>query len=436
MNKTLPAKLGACSLTAGAVVVAAPMVAEAGLQVYDYRDSILAPRVEYFQYDQALIVLNVKTGDFQYVYEVGHIADGVNEVERYDQDGFVDNNLIPESYKTEGTVWFTHRDVKVPTKATGDAVVFETFNGGAAGQLDADGTVFSPQRVPGSPPATWSPHDWYWADQTYDDDGDPGTADINATLPYPADLDLGEPTPNVAVDGSRSFNDASPTGYTGAVTSGFGGSGHGSGSPFGVSPSTGTVGFKLEEADGTHYGWVAFRHNGDRVHQWIHGWAYQTTPGAPAPLIWQSDEGILGDFNGDGEVTPDDIDLLCDNLGDAAYDLDGDGDADEDDMVFLIQELVELTDGSGRTGTEVGDFNLDGLINATDLATMNANFGSAGMLYQNGNANCDDLINATDLAILAANFGYVAPAGAVPEPITLSLLAVGAGGVLANRRRR
>jgi probable HAF family extracellular repeat protein len=144
---------------------------------------------------------------------------------------------------------------------------------------------------------------------------------------------------------------------------------------------------------------------------------------------------VSADFDDDGDVDTDDIDILCNHLGDSAYDLDGDGDADEDDMVFLIENLVELTDGSGRIGTQVGDFNLDGLINATDLAIMNPNFGLGAMLYGNGNGNCDDLINATDLAILAANFGYAAPTGTVPEPTTMGLLALGGLALLKRRQK-
>ena len=142
----------------------------------------------------------------------------------------------------------------------------------------------------------------------------------------------------------------------------------------------------------------------------------------------------IGDFDRDGDVDADDIDLLCENIGGPAYDLDGDLDADEDDFVHLVENLVELQDGSGRVGTAMGDFNLDGLVNATDLAIMKAAFGTWPRGWADGNANCDDIIDATDLAILAANFGFEAPTGAVPEPTTLGLLALGGLALLKRRK--
>ncbi|HDZ20831.1 hypothetical protein LCGC14_0366660 [marine sediment metagenome] len=148
---------------------------------------------------------------------------------------------------------------------------------------------------------------------------------------------------------------------------------------------------------------------------------------------------LPGDFDGDGDVDADDIDLMAGYIRTsvpptgADYDVDGDGDVDEDDMIYHVENLVELTDGSGRIGTQRGDFNLDGVVNATDLAIMKANFGSSGVGYAAGNTNYDVVINATDLALLKATFGYVAPAGAVPEPVTISLLALGGLGVLRRR---
>ena len=150
-----------------------------------------------------------------------------------------------------------------------------------------------------------------------------------------------------------------------------------------------------------------------------------------------------GDFDGDGDVDADDIDELCDNMGSAnpAYDLDDgsgtgtpDGVVDANDFLYEIEHLVELSDGV-RVGTKAGDFNLDGLVNATDLAIMNPSFGFSGVDYAAGNANCDDVVNATDLAILDVNFGYVAPAGSVPEPVTVSLLCIGGLAILRRRSR-
>jgi len=140
-----------------------------------------------------------------------------------------------------------------------------------------------------------------------------------------------------------------------------------------------------------------------------------------------------GDFDGDGDVDADDVDVLCANFGDAAYDLDGDGDCDEDDMIYLVETYVEWDSGAALgTGTFRGDFNLDGEVNGTDLSVMNVGFGTPSG-YAAGNANGDTNINGTDLSILAGSFGNIATA-AVPEPATMGLLSL--GGLVALRRRR
>ena len=148
------------------------------------------------------------------------------------------------------------------------------------------------------------------------------------------------------------------------------------------------------------------------------------------------DPPVPGDFDGDDDVDADDIDILCANMGGdvGTYDMDGDLDVDEDDLIYHVENLVELQDGSGRVGTKRGDFNLDGFVNATDLAIMQPSFGLGPKLYADGNANCDTVVNGTDLAILAANIGFAAPTGAVPEPLTLGLLGLGSVALLRRRK--
>jgi len=148
---------------------------------------------------------------------------------------------------------------------------------------------------------------------------------------------------------------------------------------------------------------------------------------------------LPGDFDNDGDIDADDVDILCANMGSAnldEYDLDQSGTVDEDDMVYLIQNLVDIdTNGDGTpdgNGTYRGDFNLDGVVNATDLQIMKAGFGLSGLGYAAGNANCDTVVNATDLQILKTSFGL--SASAVPEPLTMGLLAVGGAALLRRRR--
>ena len=157
----------------------------------------------------------------------------------------------------------------------------------------------------------------------------------------------------------------------------------------------------------------------------------------PATVFNLPDGGIPGDFDGDDDIDADDVDILCANMGGdpATYDLDGDGDVDEDDMIFLVEDLIEYdTNGDGTpdgNGTYRGDFNLDGVVNATDLQIMKGSFGSSGVGYASGNANCDTVVNATDLQILKDAFG--SSASAVPEPLTVGLLALGGAALLKRR---
>ena len=64
----------------------------------------------------------------------------------------------------------------------------------------------------------------------------------------------------------------------------------------------------------------------------------------------------------------------------------------------------------------------------------NAFMAKARLTGRTGDVNGDGVVSAGDYASVQANFGNVAPAMTVPEPATMSLLAIGCVGILIRRR--
>lgn len=87
----------------------------------------------------------------------------------------------------------------------------------------------------------------------------------------------------------------------------------------------------------------------------------------------------------------------------------------------------------------LGDANLDGTVNLTDLLTLLNNYGLSGKDWAEGDFNYDGTVNLTDLLSLLNNYGLstggIATSAAVPEPVTAGLLTVGFAGALIRRRR-
>jgi probable HAF family extracellular repeat protein len=84
-----------------------------------------------------------------------------------------------------------------------------------------------------------------------------------------------------------------------------------------------------------------------------------------------------------------------------------------------------------------GDMNLDGVVNAQDIAIVASNWLVPGIGIQ-GDANGDGIVNGQDLALLSSNWMQTADAAAspsaVPEPSTLVLVATAAFALAACRR--
>ncbi len=147
--------------------------------------------------------------------------------------------------------------------------------------------------------------------------------------------------------------------------------------------------------------------------------------------------GVTGDFNNDGMLNQPDIDDLTGQSASGQnptnYDLNADTLVNEDDVGVWVKELF---------GSWIGDADLDHEFTSSDLVQVFASGtydADIDAVWSTGDFNGDGRTDSADLVAAFTDGGYeLGPPPAavgIPEPATLTLLAVGAS-LLAFRRRR
>ncbi len=131
------------------------------------------------------------------------------------------------------------------------------------------------------------------------------------------------------------------------------------------------------------------------------------------------------DFDNDGDADGDDLDALVGEIiaasNDSEFDLSGDGAVDNSD---LTQWRSDAATRNGFTAPYLlGDANLDGSVNATDLNALGQNWRGHPNAWQSGDFTADGTVDASDLNALGQNWRASIPIAAaqttaVPEPAT------------------
>jgi hypothetical protein len=144
------------------------------------------------------------------------------------------------------------------------------------------------------------------------------------------------------------------------------------------------------------------------------------------------------DFDSDYDVDVDDIDALVNEIitgtDNGLFDLTGDGVLDGQDLAQW--RATAATENGFAAPYLIGDANLDGTVNASDLNALGRNWLAHPNAWQWGDFTADGTVDASDLNQLARNWQQSIPTAttAVPEPGSCTLLILCVL-VLTQRRR-
>ncbi len=119
----------------------------------------------------------------------------------------------------------------------------------------------------------------------------------------------------------------------------------------------------------------------------------------------------VGDLNGDNIVDASDVDVVCGAIGGPfmpSLDFDGSGTIDFQDVESFVQSTL---------GTAMGDANLDGRIDATDLNRVGLHWlHTDNVGWGSGDFTCDGQVTASDLNRIGLNWLVGVPQAAARVP--------------------
>lgn len=156
------------------------------------------------------------------------------------------------------------------------------------------------------------------------------------------------------------------------------------------------------------------------------GTGFLVTTGTPVP---NPSDGLPCDLDADGDCDQADIDMLYAGGTDAAG----------IDAWLTQASAADNPYKADAADTYVlGDTNLNGDVDSSDLGLLLNNFGKTGdaaATWNGGDLNASGGVDSGDLGLLLNNFGSTSAAATVPEPSAISLLFVAALSMLGLRRR-